>query len=678
MATMSNNKNITLCLNMIVKNESRIITRLFDSVIGIIDTYCICDTGSTDNTCEIIDEYFKSKNISGKIIKEPFKNFEYNRTFAAKACYGMSDYILLLDADMVLNIYNFDKQKLNHTAYYILQGCDDFYYQNIRLIKNVENIEYRGVTHEYITCPNINPVQLLSKNELFITDIGDGACKLDKFERDIRLLTEDFKNNPKNSRTVFYLANSFFDTNDLKNAIHYYKIRIELGGWVQEVWMSYYKIGLSHKKMNEIEKAIYYWLKGFDYFPQRLENIYELIKHHRIHSEHNLSLLYYNVAKNVLNKIENNEIDISSYLFLQNDVYRYKIYEEYLIIAYYVSNDRIEYNKLFNLLLNMNSVNKNQILRNHKFYVQSMQNDFDKYIKITCNDMGVDDSNFNSTPSICFLNDDIYINMRIVSYLITESGCYDIKNNHITSKNKLIKLDKNLNVKDNYILNYNTAYDDYYEGIEDMRLISYDNKLYFNGVRPIGKDSEFKIVMEHGFVDFDTKSVNSKFLSFDKQNKIEKNWVLFNYNNELYHIYSWSPLLILKVKTDEICENNENSSNSESVIHLGEVKRIVMPVIFNEIRGSTNGKVILDEIWFICHIVSHEEKRHYYHMMVVLDLHTLKLKKYSNMFTFNKINIEFCLGLDFYDNNFYITYSTMDNTSNLGIISYEKMQKYFL
>ena len=60
----------------------------------------------------------------------------------------------------------------------------------------------------------------------------------------------------------------------------------------------------------------------------------------------------------------------------------------------------------------------------------------------------MDDSNFNSTPSICFLNDDIYINVRIVSYLITESGCYDIKNNHITSKNKLIKLDKNLNVKD--------------------------------------------------------------------------------------------------------------------------------------------------------------------------------------------------------------------------------------
>ena len=58
-----------ICLNMIVKNESKIITRLLKSVLPLIDSYCICDTGSTDNTIEIIQEFFKGKNIhSGKII----------------------------------------------------------------------------------------------------------------------------------------------------------------------------------------------------------------------------------------------------------------------------------------------------------------------------------------------------------------------------------------------------------------------------------------------------------------------------------------------------------------------------------------------------------------------------------------------------------------------------------
>ena len=54
----------TLCLNMIVKNESKIILRLLDSVLRIIDCYCICDTGSNDDTIEKIEYYFKT--IPGK------------------------------------------------------------------------------------------------------------------------------------------------------------------------------------------------------------------------------------------------------------------------------------------------------------------------------------------------------------------------------------------------------------------------------------------------------------------------------------------------------------------------------------------------------------------------------------------------------------------------------------
>ena len=64
-----------MLLNMIVKNESKIITRLFDSVLPIIDSYCICDTGSTDDTIKIIKAYFDSKGISGKIVEEPFVDF---------------------------------------------------------------------------------------------------------------------------------------------------------------------------------------------------------------------------------------------------------------------------------------------------------------------------------------------------------------------------------------------------------------------------------------------------------------------------------------------------------------------------------------------------------------------------------------------------------------------------
>ena len=56
----------TLCLNMIVKNESKIITRCLDSVKDYIDYFVICDTGSTDGTQDIIKDYFKKHNIKSR------------------------------------------------------------------------------------------------------------------------------------------------------------------------------------------------------------------------------------------------------------------------------------------------------------------------------------------------------------------------------------------------------------------------------------------------------------------------------------------------------------------------------------------------------------------------------------------------------------------------------------
>ena len=153
------NTEPTLCLNMIVKNEGKIITRLFDSVLPIIDCYCICDTGSTDNTVNIINEYFSSRGIPGKVVTEPFKNFCHNRNFSLKSCLGMSDYVLLLDADMILEINKFNKNLLNAAdSFYILQGNDSFFYQNMRIVKNNGLYSYCGVTHEYINTPNGNKV----------------------------------------------------------------------------------------------------------------------------------------------------------------------------------------------------------------------------------------------------------------------------------------------------------------------------------------------------------------------------------------------------------------------------------------------------------------------------------------------------------------------------------------
>ena len=65
-----NKEKPKIVLNMIVKNESKIICRLLESVYKIIDAYCICDTGSTDNTVQVIEDFFKKINKKNKKMKK--------------------------------------------------------------------------------------------------------------------------------------------------------------------------------------------------------------------------------------------------------------------------------------------------------------------------------------------------------------------------------------------------------------------------------------------------------------------------------------------------------------------------------------------------------------------------------------------------------------------------------
>ena len=50
-----------ICLTVICKNESKVIERMLNSVLPILDYYVIVDTGSTDGTQEIIENFFRGK-----------------------------------------------------------------------------------------------------------------------------------------------------------------------------------------------------------------------------------------------------------------------------------------------------------------------------------------------------------------------------------------------------------------------------------------------------------------------------------------------------------------------------------------------------------------------------------------------------------------------------------------
>ena len=667
----------TLCLNMIVKNESKIITRLFDSVINIIDCYCICDTGSTDNTVELIKTYFESKNIPGTIVNESFKNFAHNRNFALKSCLNMSDYVLLMDADMILEIKNFNKQQIqNCDSCYILQGNNDFYYQNMRIVKNNGLFNYVGVTHEYISSPSNNKLLHITKEELFITDYGDGGCKSDKYERDIKLLSEGIIHEPNNSeRYHFYLANSYHDIGNLEKAIETYEKRIKFGGWDQEVWYSYYRIGLCYKKLGKISDAIFTWMNAYDFLPIRIENLYEIINYYRNESKHKLADFFYNMAKESLNK----NIDKDSFLFLHNDIYKYKLDYEFTIFAAYIGvkniNDQVVtiFNNCSDSLIN------NNLFSNMKFYKdmlkpsQVINLDSTKYI-----DINGENTKFYSSSSCLIPNPFVdtkgyLMNVRYVNYYITDSGSYLNCDNHIITANKFIELDKDLKIVNENFFDINFE-DRRYIGVEDIRLFydNYSSKMLYTGTG-YHKNNSIGVVNGEYNIQENKLSCIDEITPFCHSN-CEKNWVFVDINQSINVIYKWHPL--------QICKVDENTKR------LNLIESKVMPQIFSHARGSTCGfnyvkktnlannnnnsndnisiSINETEIWFVLHMVSYESPRHYYHIIAVFD-ESMNLLRYSAPFKFEGDCIEYCLSIVVEDERVLINYSGWDRTTRIGI-----------
>lgn len=302
---MTSKKRIVLTL--MLKNEERIVERLVTSVYKtfskITDIYTLSaiflyDTGSTDNTISRFQSICDSFSIKCKYFQEPFRDFSYSRTRSVEETLrnydnSFCDFILLLDGDMELrfddNFRNEDFSPYDCISFVqrsFSKNTEDFKesdieYYNIRLLSTKVHWVCSVPTHEFwerdsfdgkipigerkCICHYPDYQSKIAKNyeckSFWIKDIGDGGCKSDKFERDIRLLTNFLSCHktltcPRYSRASFYLARSYRNLNDYKNSNKYYKIRCSNRDLMDEVYISYEEMGHNYKAMYKIGISI--------------------------------------------------------------------------------------------------------------------------------------------------------------------------------------------------------------------------------------------------------------------------------------------------------------------------------------------------------------------------------------------------------------------------------------
>ena len=100
-------QKVKILFATMVKNESKIILNMLESIAPYIDYWIIEDTGSTDGTQQIIKDFFEEKKIPGFLYEEPWKFHGYNRDHVLQKALSTEtgcDFILRLDADEILEI----------------------------------------------------------------------------------------------------------------------------------------------------------------------------------------------------------------------------------------------------------------------------------------------------------------------------------------------------------------------------------------------------------------------------------------------------------------------------------------------------------------------------------------------------------------------------------------------
>ena len=647
-----------IILVSIIKNEEKIIERCLSSILGLIDGICITDTGSTDNTVSIVNDFFKELKIPGKLYHDNWENFGHNRTNsflnAQQYCKELNwdldkTYGLLLDADMKLIINNFNKNELNMNGYNIIQSSSKLEYYNTRFVKMSYNWKCIGVTHEYWNGDNLG---LLSKDKIYIDDIGDGGSKSNKISRDIKLLEQGIKDEPNNGRYYFYLAQSYKDNGEYKKAIQHYKIRIKIGGWYEEVWYSHYMISLCHLVLKNIEKFEQWSLKAYNYNKNRSEPIYELVKYFREQSQHYKAYHYYLIGKSI-------PYPKDDILFIKKNVYDYCFEWEYTILQYYIfPKERL--NGLKNIInyYNHHSYNINLTFNNIEYYMPKLIDD-GSYFSLNLNE---NNSEFHaSSISLLKLDDNILANIRFVDYKI-KNGLYCYKNGKVKNKNAYIILNNNLEpVSDIYFIKDKltdlTSKDTFIQGLEDVRLYLNNDKIYYTAITAEYSYNDKIRIIKGEYNYKEDNLINNICIIPPTETACEKNWVTIQDK----FIYKWYPLQIGILKNNKL-----------EIIYTKD-----MPKFFNKYRGSTNAFEYNNEFWFITHGIMNCSPRKYFHQIVILDK-DYNLIKYSIPFYFEKLAIEYCLGFIIIDDIMYFSVSRNDSNPIIVKIKSKNFQEYFV
>lgn len=391
------NSKINISIIVICKDEERCIKRCLNSIIPTLDKedeLLVIDTGSQDNTLNILKKDFKNINILHK---------KWNNNFSEVRNIGIdkakNQWIFFIDADEILesnSIINLKKYLrvikfmnlknivinptiVNHNSH-IVKGVR-------RIIKKEDNIKYYGVIHEE---PRLKidmygkDIDSISFDNIILSHDGykeEIISNKNKNVRNIKLLKKMINREPNYPRWMYFYCRdgkSLINKNEYENCLDKVILLCKNDKYYEE-----YKIR-ALSDLIELNISNGYLEKAEDYL-LKLKNI-----------SNNISDIFY-FEKNIAHI----KLKMSNYLLLQESIeYRKNkdyldygsIHSSYFHIDYLIARlffEIGEYEKCFNILIQLENNGYKGCENNYKSLYKSINKYFNIYNKKNKVEIGV-------------------------------------------------------------------------------------------------------------------------------------------------------------------------------------------------------------------------------------------------------------------------------------------------
>ncbi len=385
---------------LIMRDEERNVPSCFSDLSPLVDGFVVSDTGSLDGSVQKAKECAEGKEL--ELFESTWVNYSHNRNLVmrrmdkvarrrASAKVGLDlnsplkweEYQRLMQyrwfalvtdldnrfhhckdgeneakGDEMRDTSEFqatvgskgavllDRSSLVDDGYFIESRRGGAIYRTHNLMRvdplGIERWCYVRSVHEY--CDTLEPWADMRVGEVEGCYIDYGCSGYRSRDtaralRDVIHLLRDERLEPGDSRTTFYLAQSYNEAGCVDKARHYYQKRAEMANtWSSERYLSYLKLAdlVNRKEAGGDLKYLQWLCKGFELGLKRLEIGYRICEYYRLQDLHRMA---WSVGRTLINVTS---VDSSEFL-IDQAVNGWKFWDTLGVSAYYAGEKYYSY-----------------------------------------------------------------------------------------------------------------------------------------------------------------------------------------------------------------------------------------------------------------------------------------------------------------------------------------------